>query len=869
MRYRRLFRLDSSSADRDLQDEIDSHIEMRVEELVRRGEAPARARAIAMERFGSVRAVYDTAAERSMQLRRREFMGEIRADAKLVVRQARRAPLTTLLTVLTFAVAIGLTTTIFAIVDHVLLRPLPFARPERVVVLMGMDTTGRAIETISSDNWRDLSERNSTLQASALIMDHEFTVQSGGVARHVAGAAVSSAFFDVLGAPFIKGRPFVADDAKPGASSIIVSNAFLAQYMGGDMSGPVTLDEHEYQVVGVIPDRAVYPAGTQVWRAIEFAYYGDGARNNVNFEGIGRLRDGVTIERASQDLSNIARGIERSVPTSLYTHGVSLMPLQTHITGDVSLYLRTLLGAVLCVLLIACANLAGINFSRATTRAPEISVRMALGAGRARVMRQLFPDQLLLAAVGGALGVVIAWQATSWAAAYAASMLPRAPEIAMDGRVLLFATVITALAGVVAAIAPTWRAAGAAPRELMGVRGVARGGRGLAGRLIVAGEIAVAVLLLSGGALLIRSFQSMISRDLGFDPAGVVTAEVSLTSMRYMPPASVEAFWANAMPRLQAIPGATAVARARGIPTAFAPRSFIEVEGSTDANPGAVYHAVSPDYFKALGLRLAEGRAFGAIPDIPRAVVVNRLMADRFWPGQSPIGKRLRAASMEGIGQSPAPWLTVIGVVENARQWGYENDAEEEMFVNDADVPRYQRITHIVARGAPGGTAALAGALRRELHAIDPSLPVEVLPMSERLANMTTQRRIIMTLITIFATVALSLAGIGIYALLSFAVTQQTREIGVRSALGATQSRIIRHIVTNAVMVAGAGALAGIVAAYWLGKLITSLLIDVTRGDVISYAAAAFVLLLVACCAAAVPAWRAARIDPLTALRAE
>jgi predicted permease len=882
--YRRYLRLGSRTASerrRELAEEIDSHIALRAEELMRRGEPAARARVLAEAQFGSRDAVYETATERDYMLRRRERLAGVQRDVRVAFRQARRAPGATLLTVLTFALGIGLTTAMFSIVDGVLLRPLPYLEPERLVVVQNMDSVGNPVPRTSYANWRDLAERNSTLESTALHEGTQLAITTDGGAYRVASQIVTPAFFDVLGTQMVFGRRFTEADAEEGAGAAIISESLWRRELGGRLEPGLTIGigNAPRTVIGVVADDAAYPAGTHVWlpqpppRVL-----GGFFRNYIGQEAIARVRAGVTLAEAEAELSAIARQVQQAEPESDYMYGAPLMPLHERVVGDSSRYLTLLMGAVGIVLLLACANLAALNLARATYRTGEVAVRYALGAGRGAVMRQLITEQLVLAMAGGALGVLLAWTGTRLVLRAAAEQLPRAQEVGLDTRVLLFALAAAILAGVSAGLAPAWKASSVSARSLVGARGLVRGGRGVPGAALVVAEVAVAVLLLIGAGLLVRSFQSVLARDIGFSPAGVVAADVALTRSqsagdtdptRFSPATLRVQQWEQMLERVTADRTIAAAAVANWIPTGRGGTGYLLVEGREEDPNGTGYDVVSDGYFAAMGIPLQLGRSFEPTDNenSPRVALVNRTLAERYWPGASPLGQRFKVPGMEGP-RDTAPWITVIGVVGDVRHNGYEDDrARNQVYVSYRQAPDWTTAMTLIARHARGDAASAGAVLRRELRSFDPALVVEPESLERRLGTLITERRLIMSVLSGFGALALLLAVVGVYGMLSFAVAQRTQEIGIRAALGLDRGGIIRLIINGAARVVIPGAAVGLLLAWWLTRVLESMLVDVTRTDPLAWAGAIFVLVVIAFAAALVPARRAARVDPLVALR--
>ena len=878
--YRRLFRLflgTDPEIDREVEEEIRSHLELRAAELEGRGLSPQAARAEAERRFGDLDRARDglraTARQRQGRMRRREWLASVGADLSLAMRRARSAPLQTLTALGTFTLAIGLTTAGFTVVDRVLIRSLPFPAADRLVALQTADSAGTTVSYLSPDVWLDWVEDERTLESSALygFRQERWTYAGGAEPFNIDGVLVTTGFFDVLRVPMLAGRGFVKEDSEAAA---VVSEAFWRSHLGSaPLPAEVELNGALRQVVGVVPRGREYPQGTAAYLPFTPEYRGGEAYNWLNYFGVARLDEGVTLEQASADLAAIARASGEENPGAMYLHGAEARPLLDHVVGDARSYLGLLMGAVTVLLLIACANLAGLGVSRASARGQEMALRISLGAGRGRLIRQLLTEHLLLALTGGLLGAALAYLATDFLSARAAGQLPRAAEIGMDVRVLAFAVAVSVAAGLLAGIVPALWASRGSPREpLVGGRGTAHGGRGTPGAGLVAVEVALAMVLLAGGGLLLRSFAVVMDRDLGYDVEGIVAAETSLGG-RY----EVErwpSFWPELEARIAARPEVASVAFANAIPTTIGGSGFIEVEGLADRRAGAAYRVVSDRYFETMGIALLAGRSFDRRDQrgTQRVTVINRSMAERYWPGESPLGRRVKAYSMEGDDGTAetAPWLTVAGVVEDIRHHGHIDDTRPEMYVSVRQVPQAWQLSALitVVRGHPGLPAErLMAPVRAAFREQDPGLAVEMETLDARLSTTLATRNVILVVLTGFALLSLLLAALGLYGLLSFAVSRSMREMGIRSALGARRGGILRLVLGRALRVVALGAVVGLVVAFWATRLLETLLVDVPPRDPTSFTAALAVLLAVTTAAALVPAWRATRADPVAALR--
>jgi predicted permease len=861
---------------RQIEAEIRAHLALRTEELIASGLDPEEARAEAERRFGGVeesrRRLYRSARRRDGSRRLRGWLGHVGRDLALALRRIRRAPGFAALAIAIFGLGIGLTTATFTVVERVLLRPLPYPEPDRLVALHSMDEAGNWFPYVSQGNWIDWKERNTTLSGAAIHhQESTVTVMTGDAAFFAPGAIVGGPFFEVLGVPMHLGRAFTEEEGQAEAPVAVVSQGFWERVMTADpgLGAELFIQGQPREVVGVVPAGLEYPQGTHVWLPYRYRPQSGAMRNNINWFAVARLRPGVSIAEAGDDLDAIAAAIRADDPAGVYSWGVHVEPLHERLTGRISGTLTLLMSAVGFVFLVACANLAGINFARGAARRQEIAVRAALGAGRLRIIQQQIVENLVLSVAGGGLGVLLAWWATSVISTRIADTLARTTEIAVDAWVLSFAVAASMLAGVLAGLAPAISAARAAPKAAMAAGARLTGGAGRGpGTLLVAGEIALAVLLLTGSALLLRSFTTLVGRELGFEPGGVVVADIAASSPRLLAdPGNRVGIWDALLERFGSLPGIASVAVANPPPTGDGGRGWVAVEGRPDLDLGADYRAVSEGYFETLSIPLLAGRVFdgGDTAGGRRVVVVSRAAAESFWPGEDPLGKRISATSMEAPDGSP--WLTVVGVAEDVRNFGFDSDIHEAMYVLFRQVPRTAGKMALLVRGAGGAEAALMGLVREQIGALDDGLAADIDTLDNRLAGGVSGQRTTMSVLGSFAALALLLASIGIYALQSFAVAQRTQEIAVRTALGASQAVVIRGVVGSATRIAAAGTAAGLLAAWWLTGLLEAFLVDVSPRDPATFVAVAATLLATAAAAAVLPAWRAARLDPLQALR--
>lgn len=810
---------------------------------------------------------------RSMPLR--AHYQSLRQDLVFAVRQWRRTPGLTVVALLTLAIGIGLTTAVFAIVDRVLFRPLPFPEADRLVALQSVDSTGSAFGSVSAANWHDWKMQNQTLEGAALYRSTRVILSTGASAAWVPAAEASPDFFEVLRARFVAGRAFAEDEVAAGSRAVVVSEGFWRQRLGAADTGlVVNVNGYPADVIGVVAAGHEYPQGAQVWLPFRYRQM-VGVRNNINWLAMGRLAPGVTIPQARTDLSAIARSIREQEPEAIYSFGVGVIPLRDALVGDSTELLALFGGAVVLVLLVACANLASANLAQGAQRRREMAVRAALGAPPRVLVRQVLVEHLALALAGGALGTALAWAVTRAVQVFATGLIPRTTEFTLDLRMLVIGFVVATAAGLLTGMLPALQASRSSPHEAIGsgARGAVAGGRGLPGRILVGAEIAMALMLVAGAGLLVQSLRAVLARPLGFRVDGVATAAIALTGPQYESGDAVLSYWQRLLDALRTTPGVQEAAVANWVPLVRGGTGFIEVFGKDIPGVGAGYHAVSEGYFSALGMQLLEGRPFDArdANDGPRITVINRSMAERYWPGESPLGTMVRASSMEpGPRGAPAPWLTVIGVVSDIRHYGYESEPQPEMYVLYRQLPAPWLISSltVLVRGR-GSDEQLVRAVRETVAGIDPAVPPEIGLLRTAADRVTSPRRLPMQVIGAFGVLALLLASIGIYGVLSFAVARRTRELAVRAALGADRSNLLALVLGSGARVIAAGVLVGLIGALLLSRLIAGLLYGVSARDPLVLGAATLVITAVGLLAALLPARRATRADPMVALREE
>jgi putative ABC transport system permease protein len=877
--YRPAFRPGFGNAsDAEVDAELEAHIQMRVEDLVRRGMRRDDAERQARERFGdfeTARALLHSGARRrEATLRKRDWFGAVVADLRFAFRQMRRTPGFSAVTGLTLAVAIGLTTATFTLVERTILRPLPFPGEDRLVALGSIDSTGARIPVTSAANWLDWRGAT-TLDATGVAQSRRINLIGDEGGLRVAAQIVSADYLRVLRPRFLLGRSFTADETDSGIGAVVVSERLWRSLMRGDsmLASPLHGSARNYTVVGVIAQGSEYPAGTDMWVATSFAPNRDTGRNNINWSAIARIREGATARAASEELDRIAARIRQADPSALYSHGVDVTPLRDHVVAGGRRMLFLLLGAVGFVLLIACANVSAANLSRGIARRRELAVRTAIGAGRGRIVQQLLVEHLLVGLLAGAAGLAIAAVALRTVTVRWGARIPRIEEVQVDLTTLLFAIGTGIAAGVASGVIPALLGSRASLASLMaaGGRGAAGGGRNLPGSLLVGTQVALAVVLVTGTALLVRSFTSLVGRELGFS-TNVATIDAVLNAPRFRADTNLAyAYWDRLTEQLKTIPGVTNVGVANWTPLDRSGTGFIEVEGLAAPGIGAGYRAVSEDYLPALGVSLLRGRALSSSDRLgtERVALVNRAMADRYWPGQDPIGRRIRALSMEPSFDRRTPaWIRVVGVVGDLRHHGFAADVAPEMYVSYRQVPLWAFGMTAVVR-TTGPIDHSLPLIKARADDADRTVPVDVSTMERRLTDQLMPRRMAISLLTAFGGIALLLSALGVYGMLAYAVSRRHRELAIRSALGATGGNLLRLVLTSAMRVVGGGLVIGTLLALAVSKLLQNQLVEVSPTDPAALATAIVILAVVAAGAAAIPGLRATRADPIIAMRAE
>jgi len=801
-------------------------------------------------------------------------MNIVRQDLRFAVRTLRKNLGFTAAAVLTLAVGIGATTAIFSVVNGTLLRPPPYPDADRLIVVAERGADGAEMP-VAALNFQDWKSQSRSLEALAVYASGTAPVLGGDEPVRPEVASVSADFFRALGVQPAVGRTFADDETRPGgAPAAVVSHAFWKSQLDGAtrLEGrALQIYGASYPVVGVMPPGFQFPGKAAVW--IPETLASPGTRTAHNWSVVGRVRSGVPLDRVRAELDDVQRRLKAEHGTDVDAVGVTVRTLQESLVGSAERPILLLFGAAGLVLLIACANLASTLLARGAARSREMAVRSALGAGRGRLLRQLLTESLVLAAAGAIAGVLVAFVALRiLAAAAPAGSLIGGAGVRMDGAVLGFTLLATVLSALLFGLLPAFRLSDTdSGQVLRGSRGVAGGGRGTVWSVLVGTEVALALLLLVGAGLLIRSFWGVMSVNPGFRSEGVLTVDLALPEARYKDDEALAAFYEAFLSEVRGIPGVQAAGVVNIPPLSGGSiNGAFEIESRGAESGYGEYRAASAGYFGALRIPVVAGRVFDETDraGAPDVAVVNEAMARRYWPNDTPVGKRIRNLANDSWLYGDDRWVTIVGVVRNVRQTALTSEVLPEVYVNTAQRPFRSRyaVTAIRSTLPP---ASLVSAVRSRLAQRFGDVPAEYQTMDARVASSVGDRRFLMTILGAFAGGALLLAAVGIYSVISYRVAQRTLEIGIRVALGARPGQVRAMVIRSSMAVVVAGLAAGVAGALVLTRVVRSLLYEVTPTDPVTFAGVLLLLGGAALVASYLPARRATRADPMTALRAE
>ncbi|HEY6661155.1 MAG TPA: ABC transporter permease [Pyrinomonadaceae bacterium] len=859
----------------DIDEELRAHIEMEIEANRELGMTPDEARLSAAKSFGNLGSIRD----RAYEVRGGGFMETVWQDVRYSGRMLLKHPGFTLIAVLTLTLGIGANTAIFSIVNAVLLRPLPYQAPEQLVML-GETNSGQRNGSVSYPNFVDWRDQNKVFESvSAVRWNESYNFTGAGEPERLQGRIVSAGFFSLLGVKPLLGRDFLPEEDRPGATpAVIISHGFWTRRFGNDPSiigKQITLNNQSYTVVGVTPQNFQFGLDADVTIPIGLSAERFKARGaDPGIRVVARLKPNVSQQQAETETNVIYARLEQQYPESNTGRRAYLTSLHENFVGDVRQPLLILLGSVGLVLLIACANVANLLLVRASARKREMSVRVALGANRWRIIRQLLTESLMLALIGAALGILLAHWGTSFIAGYLPEGIPRLAEANVDARVLIFTLAVSLVTGLLFGLAPALQASRLNLTESLkeGDRG-SSGGRQPLRSLLVISEVALTLTLLVGAGLLIQSFRRVLQVDPGFDPQNLLTMQVSVNNTDGH---QVAAFFEQWQEKVRQLPGVKSTAVSNGLPLGVVNHPVFFVEGrprpETGKEPVGIRYTVSPGYFETMGIGLIRGRVFTAqdTRDTPLAAIIDEALAQQHFQNEDPVGKRISQSS------SGSPSYEVVGVVRHVEQDNLDEQSSRppQFYLNFNQIPLDRLPTQVRRINLLTRTdvepSSLVPAVREQIASLNKDQAVfNVRTMEDIVAQSIAPRRFSMLLLGIFAVVALALASIGIYGMMSYAVAQRTREIGLRMTLGAQSGNVLRLVIGHGMKLALAGVALGLVSSLALTRTMKTLLFGVSATDPLTFIAIALLLALVALLACWVPARRAAKVDPLVALRYE
>ena len=879
----------------DVEDEIAFHVEMQTRRFVADGLDPQSARERALRRMGDLERAREDCQRitlsKETDMERAAWWQGLRQDAVYAWRVLRKAPAFTGTALLTIALGIGATTAIFSVVNAVLVRGAPYPHADRVDVIW--NTYSELSEAaVAAAEFADIQETSRAFDAVAALRP-QTTAMSGGCGaggpcepERVTAYVVSPNLFDLLGVAPSHGRPFAAADGVTGAPEVVLlSDALWQRRFGGDpgiVGQTILVGAISRTVAGIMPAAARFPdapigflrAPADLWIPYGWEQSRKDSRGNQVLGVLARRRPGVSVEQARADLNVIAAGFRQRFPNRYARPEIqwrlNTVPINEQIVGDVRTSLVVLLAAVGVVLLITCTNVANLLLARGTARRRELAVRSALGAARGRLVRQLLLEAVLLVSLGGVLGVGVAFAGVRGLIALDAGNIPLLDRSGIDATVLAFSVAVTIATCLLVGFAPALRQSTADPQLALGgaERTAAGSIRHRVRRVLVVGEVTLAVVVLVAAGLLVRSFARMVATPIGFEPDGTVVAQIALPRAQFDAPEKIVTFQRALLDRLRALPGTAAASAVYPLPMSgdgWGGTVIVENRPADLPEPHAEYAVAMPGYFSTIGIPIVEGREFadsdvtGTMP----VAIVDEQFAQQYWPGESAVGKRV--SPFGALPPGDPRWATVIGITGHVRNGGPRKAGEGQFYLPALQKP--ELTLYFVVRAA-GSDAPLPAAIRQTVRALDSQLPVGRLSATPALIGRVLAReRFNMLLLSIFSGVALTIAAVGLYGLLAFLVTERTREIGIRLALGGRPGRILRAVIGEGLLLACAGLALGTAAALFTAPLLGGLLYGIEPTDPLTYTGIAGVLLLVAAAASYLPGRRATRIDPVSVLR--
>jgi putative ABC transport system permease protein len=868
----------SGRSERDLSAELESHLQLHIDDNLKAGMTPPEARRRALIALGGV----DQTKEQYRDRRGLPAVESIARDLRYGIRTLRRSPGFTIAAVLILGLGIGVNSAIFTVVNAVVLKALPFADADRIMRLWHTPPptlfAGSPIFALSPANFVDWEAQNKVFERMAIYRAGRQVLTGSGAPDAVVTFRASADFLPILGVSPTLGRGFTRDDDSAGGQrTALLSDAFFRSRFGSDPSTigrTIVLNRVPHTVIGVVPGAPVFINRAQVYVPLAWSPKDRAVRSNHNYLGIAKLKPEVDVARAQSDLTAISQRLEAQYPDDNKDWGALVLPLQEDMIGDVRDSLLLLLGAVALVLLIACANLANLMLVRTHGRAKEIALRGALGGGRRRVIQQLLAEGLVLGVGGGLAGFAAAYYGVDLLKATFATALPRVDEIAVDARVLVFTAAVAVTTGLLAAFVPAWQLTGRDANEALKTgagRGHSSAGANRVRNLLVVSEVALALMLLIGAGLLMRSLTGLRAVDPGFDASNVLTATINIPSAKYATPEQRNQFFDRALQHVRALPGVESAAWVDTLPLqGNGSTQYVMVDGMPPMKesemPVVAVRLASSGYFHTARIQMRAGRDFSEADGYgkPRVVIVSENTAKRFWPGENPLGKRITLTMMT---KEPAEVVGVVREVKTGALDASEADSETAVYAPAAQFA-YDGSTLAVRTATAPRT--LTQAMVNAIHSIDPELPVlDIATLEEVVEESLGQRPLAMMLLAGFAALALLLASVGVYSVLAYTVRQRIREIGIRMALGAPVRGVLRLVVIEGLKPTLIGVALGLVLAAGLVRVMETLLYGVSQYDPGTFSAVALIMLCVGVAATLLPAYRATRVDPLVTLRAE
>ena len=862
--------------DHELTEELRAHVDLLTDQKIREGLEPEAARRAALVEVGGVEQV----KERVREVRMGRPLDDLSQDLRYALRGLRKHPAFTAVAVITLALGIGANTAIFTVINTVLLRPLPYENPEQLVTLI--ETIAERPFGVSFQNFVDWRNQNTVFEnITALRARESFNLTGAGESERLQGRLVSANFLSTLGIKPIRGRDFLAEDDQPSATPVaIISHALWQRRFGADESiigKQLVLNGQQFTVIGITPPNFSFGSDADLTVPIGLSAERFKLRGkDPGISAFARLKPGTSIESANAELNTIAARLEQQYPDTNTGRRVQIESLRESVVGDIRPTLLTLLGAVGFVLLIACANVANLLLTRSASRQREMAIRTALGAGRMRILRQLFTESTVLALVGGVVGLLLAIWGTSVLSSYIPEGIPRMSELSVDGSVLAFTFGASLVTGLFFGLAPVLQSAKTNLTETLkeGERNSSPS-HNRAGKLLVISEVALTLVLLVGAGLLVKSFWRLSQVNPGFNPQNVLAMQISINARPEEGP-RVDNFLSQLQQRVRQLPGVQSVSVSNGLPFEGANFPPIVIEGKPAPAPGqdpnGLLYIVSADYFKTMGIDLVRGRLFSSEDrkDTPQVALIDEVFARQHFPNEDPIGKRFK------LNTPDAESREIIGVVRHVEHSSLEGPTANtaEFYFNFDQIPvksvtRYVRRVNFLVR-TNVEPLSLAGSVRNQISALDKDQAVfNVRTMEQALAQSVAAQRFTMILLAVFALLALTLAAVGIYGVISYSVAQRTREVGIRMALGAKTIDVLNLVVRDGLKLVLIGIGVGLAGALLLTRLMTTLLFGVTATDAVTYVTVALSLVVVALIACCIPARRATKVDPLVALRFE